>query len=108
MSDYTIIENLSEEEILNLYDDVILISATQYDCKCVCNDDSAGYYTCYDGADRCENNVTFYSEGGFCEYTFCSEHGGMKFIIYNPNGLECCYSGDASCWRYGGRVINWI
>ncbi len=104
MSDYTIIENLSEEEILNLYDEVVEISAYQSDCHCVCNDGAEGYYTGYHETSCPKNSM---SRSGVCKSTFCNEHGGINYLNCNPDSLECCQYRE-SCWRYSGRVINWL
>ncbi len=99
MSDYTIIENLSEDEILNLYDEIIEISAYQYHCLCTCNDGYRANYTCINNRSCVQNiiygNQTYYR----CYEEICKTHGGQYSLMERPDeGDECCQSGN-SCWR---------
>ncbi len=91
MSDYTIIENLSDDEILNLYDDVISISYEyRYPIYCVCNDDTEHYYTGYYNGELCPKDRIFYEHKySWCVTNKCVKHDGMKFFHANPESIDC-------------------
>ena len=109
MTDYTELENLSDEDILNTYDDVILISDVQAHCLCTCVDGYRVNYTCYSGrSSTCirQHNVRTGTDNRYlCQTRFCTDHGGMQTLIDRPDsGDPCCYEGS-SCWRYS--ITTW-
>ena len=105
MTDYTELENLSDEDILNTYDDVILMSSDQFHCLCKCEDGYEVNYTCINTA-FCPDSQ--YNDDGYrnkCSNTLCTNHGGMNVLINRPDSGDVCCSSGSSCWRY--TITTW-
>ncbi len=110
---YENIENLNDEQILQLYDDVIFISVcnSQAHLVCTCVDGYTvhytGWYSC-DGAGCPEYNTYSTGRGGGCDIEFCVNHGGAEKVIARPDKTDpCCLAGDTSCWRSNAHAYFW-
>ena len=96
MFNYLSIENLSEAELLELYDESVengetsLISNYRCPCICTCSDNSTSRYDCYQSSDMARGtyNSAWATYGkSNCSYYICPSRSGFSSLIIT-----------GSCW----------
>ena len=93
---YSVVENLSDEFLLELYEEVLqagennfmALSSGNFYCQCKCKDGYSLNYTCqdtYNGVGYCNQSgsgLSNWSTQSRCAVMYCTSHGGYKSLCH--------------------------